>query len=340
MFLETLSNLPGVSGDEGRVRQAIIEILKDHPLEMKRDHLGNLFFRKKSPVQEPRLMLTAHMDEVGLMIVSVDKSGHLKFRTVGGIDARVLAGKRVKVGPDAVLGVIGVKPVHLQKPGEPQKPYEIEQMTIDIGAKNNEEADKYVKIGDYATYDSVFTPLGVGYFRGKAFDNRAGCAVLIELLLDPDTPAFDAVFTVQEEIGSRGALVAAYTLKPKRALVLEGTVAADTPGTDQAQSSTILGGGPAISTMDRSVIVDREMLRELIATAGAAGIPFQFRRFTGGATDAGAIALSREGVKAALLSVPCRYIHSPHSVLKESDFYDTVNLARTWLQTESGPKQY
>jgi len=332
VFLETLYNLPGISGDEGKVRRAIADILQDQPLEIKRDSLGNLFVRNKIAAKTARVMLSAHMDEVGLMVMSVEKSGHLKFRTIGGIDQRVLVAKRVRVGSDAVPGVIGIKPIHLHKPGDLRKPYEAEQLSIDIGARNKEEAEKFVKIGDYVSFDSTFTPMGDGYFRGKAFDNRAGCTVLLELLLNPDTPAVDAVFTVQEEIGSRGALVAAYTLKPQRAVVLEGTAAADTPGTDRAQSSTTLGAGPAISIMDRSVIVDRGMLRELISAADSAGIPYQFRQFTGGATDAGAIALSREGVKASLLSVPCRYIHSPHSVLKESDLISTVQLVQAWLQ--------
>lgn len=336
MFLETLSNLPGVSGDEGRVRRAISEMLQDQPLQLKTDSIGNLFVRKGDLAKGPRVMLSAHMDEVGLMVMAVEKSGHLKFRPVGTIDERVLAAKQVRVGPEGIPGVIGAKAVHLQKPGERQKPYEADQLTIDIGARSKEEAERYVQVGDYVSFDSSFIPLGEGYFRGKAFDDRAGCAVLLELLMDRDVPPFDAVFTVQEEVGSRGALVAAYHLQPQRALVLEGTVAADTPGTDHEQSSTVLGDGPAISIMDRSVIVDREMLRELIHTAETANIPYQFRRFTGGGTDAGAIALTREGVKAALVSVPCRYIHSPYSVLKESDFHGTVALVRSWLQAGCG----
>ncbi len=332
MFLETLSNLPGVSGDETRVRRAIVEILQDQPLVLQCDTMGNLYVRKKGSARDSRIMLTAHMDEVGLMVVAVEKSGHLKFKPVGSIDSRVLAAKRVKVGPDAIPGVIGVKAVHLQKPGERRKPFTEDQLSIDIGASSREEALKYVRVGDYVTFDSTFTAVGEGYFRGKAFDDRVGCAVLLELLLDPDTPPFDAVFTVQEEIGSRGALVAAYKLQPQRALVLEGTAAADTPGIESEQSSTVLGAGPAISIMDSSVIVDREMLRELVHTAEAAGIPYQYRRFTGASTDAGAIALSREGVKAAVVSVPCRYIHSPHGLLKESDFAHTVALVKNWLQ--------
>ncbi|MEW5785805.1 MAG: M42 family peptidase [Bacillota bacterium] len=331
MLLEKLANLRGVSGDEGCVRRAIKELLQDSPVTIKTDSIGNLFVRKEGSRQGCRLMLAAHMDEVGLMVTAVEKSGHLKFNPVGGIDSRILVAKRVRIGAQGIPGVIGAKAIHLQKPGERNKPYEVEDMYIDIGVKKKEEAEKLAKVGDYVSFDSTCSKIGDGYWRGKAFDDRAGCAVLLELLLDPQLDGFDAVFTVQEEIGSRGALTAAYTLRPERALVIEGTAAADTPGTDREASSTTLGAGPALSVMDRSIIVDRTMLQELINAAQSAAIPFQFRRFTGGATDAGAVALTGEGVKAAVVSVPCRYIHSPHSVLKESDLQSTAALVKAWL---------
>jgi tetrahedral aminopeptidase len=331
VLLAELSNLSGVSGDEARVRRAIIEQLQGQPLDIAVDRIGNLLVRREGPRDGPRVMLAAHMDEVGLMVMAVENSGHLKFKAVGGIDARVLVAKRVFVGPRGVPGVIGAKAVHLQKPGERKKPYEEDQLYIDIGAGSREEAEKHVNPGDYVSFDAACVPLGEGRLRGKAFDDRAGCAVLLELLLDRECPAFDAAFTVQEEVGGRGAIVAAYSLQPARALVLEGTAAADTPGIDPDQSSTILGNGPAISIMDRSVIVDRGMMKELIEAAGSAGVPWQFRRFTGGGTDAGPISLAREGVKAAVVSVPCRYIHSPHSVLQESDLHATTALVKEWL---------
>lgn len=335
MYLEQLSNLSGVSGDEGKVRRAIAGLLRKHPLEISADSIGNLLVRKEGRRRAAGVMLAAHMDEVGLMVVSVEKSGHLKFKAVGGIDSRVLVAKSVLVGPQGIPGVIGTRAVHLQKPGERKKPYEIEHLYIDIGAKNREEAEKHVRIGTYVSFDSTFMNIGDGCHVGKAFDDRAGCSVLLELLLDPGCPGFDAAFTVQEEIGLRGAQVAAYTLMPQKALALEGTAAADTPGTENENSSTMLGKGPAISIMDRSLMVDREILQGLIGAAESAGLNYQFRRFTGGATDAGAIALSGEGARAGVVSVPCRYIHSPRSVIKESDLKDTVSLVSRWLELQT-----
>lgn len=333
MFLEILSNLPGVSGNENSVRQAIIERLQGHALEWQTDTMGNLLVRKNgSSSRSRRVMLAAHMDEVGLMVTSIEKSGHLKFRPVGGIDSRVLVSKRVRVGDDGIPGVIGSKAIHLQKPEERQKPFELDQLYIDIGAKNKEEAEKHVQIGAYAFFDTECISFGDGCLRGKAFDDRAGCAVLMELLLEKGGPSFDAAFTVQEEVGLRGARVAAYALQPQLALAVEATAAADTPDTGKERSATLLGSGPAISFMDRTLIVNREIFQSLIKAGEKAKIPFQFRRFTSGGTDAGAISLSGEGVKAGVVAVPCRYIHSPCSVLKESDLQHTVTLVRAWLE--------
>ncbi len=333
MFLEKLSNLPGVSGSEKAVRQAIIEELRGHPLEWQTDTMGNLLVRKKgNSSRSRRIMLAAHMDEVGLMVASIEKSGHLRFRPVGGIDSRVLVSKRVRLGNEGIPGVIGSKAIHLQKREEWQKPFELDQLYIDIGARNREEAEKYVQIGAYGSFDTECISFGEGCLRGKAFDDRAGCAVLLELLLEKDSPGFDAAFTVQEEVGLRGARVAAYTLRPELALAVEATSAADTPDIPDERSSTVLGSGPAISFMDRSIIIDREIFQSLIAAGEKAGVPFQLRRFTGGGTDAGAIALSREGVRAGVVALPCRYIHSPCCVLKKSDFEHTVTLVRSWLE--------
>ncbi|HOB86102.1 MAG TPA: M42 family metallopeptidase [Bacillota bacterium] len=332
MYLEELSNLPGVSGDEGQVRQALLKYLQEQPGEVRVDALGNVLVRRKAPPGGKRIMLTAHMDEVGLMVTSIEKSGHLRFEAVGMLDPRVLVAKGVRVGREGIPGVIGSKAIHLQKPDERRKPYQLEQLFIDIGAKNKEEAEKLVSPGDYVSFAGTFTPLGEGYYRGKAFDDRAGCSVLLELLLEYPHLAFDAAFTVQEEVGSRGAAVAAYSLNPDKAVVLEGTSAADIPGTDPEGSATRLGEGPAITFMDQSVIADRGLVRELVRAAEGAGLPYQYRRFTGGQTDAGAVSLAREGVPCTVVSVPCRYIHSPHCLLQERDLKLTVDLIRAWLE--------
>ena len=338
MFLELLSNLPGVSGDEGRVRRAIADILTresppDSALTLRTDPLGNLLVHKPGRSPGPRIMLSAHMDEVGLMVTSVEKNGSLRFKPVGGIDPRVLVSKPVRVGAKLIPGVIGCKAIHLQKPEERKKPYTREQLYIDIGVKEREEALGLISPGDYVSFDSTLVSLGSDHFRGKAFDDRAGCAVLLELLLSDCRCSFDAAFTVQEEVGSRGALVAAYSLRPEEAIVIEGTVAADTPGTASDFSVTRLGLGPALSFMDGTFIAHRGLWQQLASVAEKNKIPFQQRQFAGGGTDAGAIALSREGVKTAAVSVPCRYIHSPHSVLKKSDLKNTVALIKSWLDS-------
>ncbi len=331
--LAELSNLRGVSGAETEVRSYLADRLEEGRLEIRVDSIGNLLVRKGRK-KGKRIMLSAHMDEVGLMIMAVEKNGLLRFKAVGGIDSRVLVAKRLRVGRHELPGVIGTKPIHLQKQGEQDKPYREDALYIDCAFKNREEASDYLKIGEYATFDVKCAAISNNALRGKAFDDRAGCLVLLSLLLEKNGLSFDAAFTVQEEVGTRGAQIAAYTMEPDRALVVEATAAADTPETEQELSSTILGQGPAISLMDSTVMVDRRLRTELTVAAEKAGISYQYRRFTGAGTDGGAIAYSRSGVKTAVLSIPCRYLHSPHSVLYESDLQSTIDLIRSWLEEQ------
>ncbi len=331
-MLAELSSLHGVSGNEGKVRSFLLEKLGELDIETAVDTMGNLFVRKGRAKGGPGIMLSAHMDEVGLMIMSIQKNGLLRFKPVGSIDSRMLVSKRMRIGSQALPAVIGVKPFHLQKPGEREKPFDEESLYLDAGFNNSDEAEKQVAIGDYVSFDSSFTALGDGFYRGKAFDNRVGCLILLELLLENNNLVFDAAFTVQEEVGTRGAAVAAYTLQPQIALVVETTAASDTPETEKDAVSTMLGAGPAISIMDRTIMVSRKMREQLVESAEKAGISYQYRRFTGAGTDAGAIALSREGVQTAVISVPCRYIHSPLCILQEKDLKETISLIRNWLE--------
>ena len=336
MYLEKLSNIPGVSGDEGEVRRFIREALPRRGITLQTDAMGNLLVRKGSRrrlTRAPRIMLSAHMDEVGLMVSSIEKTGHLRFKKVGGIDDRVLVSKPVIVGRDKLPGVIGAKAIHLQKPEERKKTLEVEQLFIDIGAVNREEAEKAVKIGDYVSFDTSCVRLGEDCYMGKAFDDRAGCSILLELLRCKDTPPFMAAFTVQEEVGLRGAAVASYTLEPDLALVLESTAAVDLPEIKEHRHLTSLGGGTAISFMDGSVIVERGLLEGMIKLAEEKKIPYQLRRFTGGGTDAGSISTGRGGGKTAVISVPCRYIHAPSSILNGGDYRSTADLARAFLDS-------
>ena len=333
MILNKLSEARGVSGNEVEVRRIIRREAKKHADEITMDALGNLIAVRHGTSDLPRLMVAAHMDEVGLMVSSIEKNGLLRFRKVGGIDDRVLPSATVRVGKDGVPGVIGAKPVHVQKPGERKKIITFDNMFIDIGAESKEQAEKSVELGDYATFDTQFSKMGDDRVKGKAFDDRAGCAQLLDLLAaDHQVPLY-AAFTVQEEIGLRGARVAAYRIDPDLALVLEGTTCADVPGAVEHGYSTTLGEGPALGLMDRTSIAHPGMLRELIRLAGEEDIPYQFRRSLAGGNDAGPIHLTRSGVPAATVSTPCRYIHSPVSMMKQSDYDDGLRLLKAFLHS-------
>jgi putative aminopeptidase FrvX len=340
MILKALSEAVGVSGDEGNVRALVLDTVQEHVDEVKVDALGNVLLLKRGTGRPSsagpgsrrlRVMLDAHMDEVGLMVVGHDSDGFLRVRTVGGIDPRLLPGAILQVGPERIPGVIGVKPIHLLRGDEGQKVSKIDDLVVDIGARSKEEAQKLAPLGTYAAFATQFRELGPTV-SGKAFDDRAGCAVLVELLRG-ERFAFDlhAVFAVQEEVGLRGARVAAYAVDPDCAFALEGTVADDIPKDKDVSPTTELGKGPAITVMDHSFIADRRLVRLLTDTAKELGIPYQFKQPNVGGTDSGAIHRAREGVPSVTVAVPCRYIHSPVALLSLDDFENTVRLMREAL---------
>jgi endoglucanase len=341
-LLEQLSNLHGVSGDEGEVRRFLGARLRDRVDELSSDPLGNAIAIKR-PQSEGgviaglRVMVTAHMDEVGLMITDIDNNGLLHFAKVGGVNERVLPASAVLVGAKRVPGVIGMKPIHLLRPDERQRIPEITSLTIDIGASNKEEAERLVKKGDYASFATTFTNLG-STVRGKAFDDRAGCAILTELLDDSYPFTFCGVFASQEEVGSRGATVATYRLAPHIVIALEGTVCDDLPKKKDVSHTSVLGGGPVITVMDKSLISDRMLVDLLRDTAHAHNIPFQIKQPMVGSTDAGAAQTIRAGVRAVVVAVPCRYIHSPASIASIEDYNNTLALLRHAL-TKLGTDQ-
>ncbi|MCB0211170.1 MAG: M20/M25/M40 family metallo-hydrolase [Anaerolineae bacterium] len=345
MILETLSNAFGVSSVENDVRKIIVDAVKDRADSWRVDTMGNLFVTRNHRLETEapplKVMIAAHMDEVGFMISEIKSNGLLKFNAVGGFDQRVLLGKAVVVGQDRVPGVISLKPVHLLKRSERDKVGSIDSMSIDIGATG--DSNGKVKAGDFATFATQFAYLGnhpgepspdKGLVKGKAFDDRAGCAVLIELLKGDYPVDIVGVFTVQEEIGLRGARVAAYAVDPDVAFVLECTAADDLPRLDETADEGFprLGDGPAITVMDRSFIADRRLVDHLIATAQAEALPYQFKRPGIGGTDAGAVHQTREGVSSVVVSVPARYIHAPAAVLDLTDFWNTVKLLTAALK--------
>lgn len=332
MWLSELSPLPGVSGDEGRVRDRIIEALRGHVDRMWVDSLGNLFALKGAQLPGPRLLVCAHMDEVGLIVTSIEDDGTLRFQNVGGIDARVLPGIFVRVGDDLAPGVIGTKPIHLKKASEREKVIDADALYIDIGAKSRSDAEKRVAPGAYASFWTEYEEWPSGLAKGKAFDDRVGCAILIELLLQaqPNAPLI-AAFTVQEELGLRGAQVVAEAVQPQAALVLEGTTCADIPLSEPHGESTRLGDGPALTLADAHTIAHPGMVKALMRTAEAAQIPFQWKRTLFGGTDAGALQYSGPGIPTGIVSVPCRYIHTPAALLSLSDVAHTQRLVQSFV---------
>ena len=339
MLLEDLSNLSGVSGNEDIIRDYIINQVAPFCDSVKTDRAGNVLALVRAqvrtvPGQEEsvknvkKVMLAAHMDEVGFIVKGIDKNGNLKFMTVGGIDPKVLPGCRVLVGDNDIKGVIGAKAIHLQSEAEFKKTFSIESLRIDIGCENRKQAEKLVEPGDYVVFDTVFEEFGQDLYSGKAFDDRVGCAILIELLKNMKRPEFDLFicFSVKEEIGLMGAKILANEIKPDIAIIVEGTTCADMPGVEQGQASSRINKGPVLAFMDGASVSDKELNGLIIKTAEQNHIPYQFKTTITGGNDAAAIQRNAAGAQVASISVPCRYIHSPVGVISRQDYDDTFYL--------------
>jgi putative aminopeptidase FrvX len=331
LLLEELSNAFGPSGCEDEVRRILARALRDKVDRLQTDALGNLIAFKQGTGREPRLkvMVDAHTDEVGLMITRIEKSGLLGFRIVGGIDERLLLAKGVVIGQKRLPGVIAAPPIHLTKAEARRQVLTVDQLAIDIGAGSEDEAKELVKIGDYAVFGTRFQVLsedGLRTVKGKAFDDRMGCTVAAALADGEYRVDLYLSFDAQEEVGLRGAKVAAHRIGPDLAFALEGTVCDDIPRKVDVSPTTELGKGPAITLMDRSFVADRRLVRLLIETAEANGLPYQFKQPGVGSTDAGAIHLSKAGVPAVTVAVPCRYIHAPVSLASRNDLDHAIAL--------------
>ncbi len=331
-ILKKLTALDGVSGEETPVRDFILSHIKDIVDDYRIDNLGNLITYKKGTGKGPRVMLDAHMDEVGLMITHINSDGLLKFQTIGGIEPRVLVGKRVRVGEKGIPGVIGFKPIHLQDSGERNGAVNKKKLTIDIGAKDRDQAEEKVEVGDYAVFSYDPVEFGDNKLMAKALDDRVGCAVLMELLKGRYECDIYGCFTVQEEVGLKGAKTSSFQVMPDMALILEGTTCYDVPDTQEQNMSTRCGKGPALTVMDRSVIADREFVRLIAEVADTYHIPYQYKQTISGGTNAGRIQVNGTGVKVAVMAIPCRYIHTPVSVMDKSDFNHMLALAHKVLE--------
>lgn len=329
--LEKLSNACGVAGREEEVRSLIQKFLKPYVDEIKEDKLGNVIAVKKGKKNGPRVMLAGHMDEIGLLVKTISKEGFLQFMKIGGIDDRVLLAQKVMVytekGP--LHGIIGSKPPHIQKEDERKRVIASDELFIDIGARSQEEARKTgVKVGDPVGFDVKFARIGKDIVIGKAFDDRIGCAALVEVMkrLEKTECTVYAVGTVQEEVGCRGAMTSAYGIYPDVGIALDVTIAGDMPGVKEAEAPMKLGKGPALSVADYGLITHPKVLRLLVDAAEENKIPYQLEAGLPGGTDASRISLAKEGVPSGTISVPTRYIHSPTSLLSLTDVENTVKL--------------
>ena len=331
MLLKRLTEASGVSGNEKEVRNIILNEIKDFVDEVKVDRLGNIIAYKKGKNNFKKLMVTAHMDEVGLMVTDIDDIGLLKFTTVGGIDKRILISKPVIVGKDKILGVIGAKPIHLQKKEEWENALNIDQLYIDIGVNTKEAAEKLVNIGDYVAFDSQYIEFGENLAKAKALDNRVGCSLLVELIKEIKDVDFYGIFTVMEEIGLVGAGPAAYKVNPDLGIILEGTLCYDIPKLDQHLVPTILNKGPAISLVDRTTLFNIDFRKQIVRIAEENNIPYQYRKTAMGGNDSGKIHTAKEGSITTTISVPCRNIHSPTSVMSKNDYENTFKLLKAIL---------
>jgi putative aminopeptidase FrvX len=335
--LEKLCNACGVTGREEEVRNLMVELLKPLADKVVVDKLENVVALKKGTKNAPKVMLAAHMDEIGLMVKNITKEGFLQFAKMGGIDDRILLAQKVVVftskGP--IDGIVGSKPPHIQKEEERKKILAFDELFIDVGAENKEDAAKKgVKVGDAIGFDQKYRKIGNDTVIGKAFDDRVGCAVMIEalkLLRKTDCTVY-AVGTVQEEVGLRGAGTAAFSIEPDVAIALDVTVAGDVPGVREFDTTIKMGKGPALTVTDSGLITHPKVMRLLLETAEETKIPYQLETGLMGTTDAARISMTREGVPSGTISIGTRYIHSPIGMLSLKDAEDSAKLTAAAIE--------
>lgn len=343
--LQKLSEVVGVSGFETGARDLIRNEIEPLVDEAWVDPLGNLLAIRKGKKEHPRILLDAHVDEIGFIVRYIHDDGFLRLTPIGGWDPRILPGHRVVLQPygqsprDRLFGVIGATPPHLTTPKQRENVIAMDDLYVDLGLSTKKSVEAMgIRVGTPLTIWQPFIQLPDDMVSGKAFDDRVGCLVIIETLrrlekTHDHTATIAVNFAVAEEVGGRGAHTGAYTLEPDVALALECTSAGDTPGIPKHLSPTQIGKGPAITIADRSLIVHPKVLSTLEGAAKKQKISYQYKQPLGGGTDGGPISQSRHGVPTGVVSVPCRYIHSAISLLRLSDIAATIDLVNSFIQT-------
>lgn len=327
-MLKKITDLSGVTSWEDEVSAYIASLAKPICDSVETDSMGNLYCFKKGRKSDKKIMLSAHMDEVGFLVNDITDDGYLKFSAIG-IDSRILLGLRVFVGKNKIPGVIGIKAVHLTTPEERRSPVKAKDMYIDIGADSKEEAEILAEKGDFIAFDSDFVEFGENKIKAKALDDRAGCAALLKLMEEADFE-YDTwyVFTVQEEAGLRGGMVAARKLLPDLFIALETTTCSDIPDAENGMNVTTQRKGVALSFMDGRFMADRKLVSTLLDLGKRKGIACQLKSFASGGNETRAAQMVGGGTVAATLSIPTRYLHSPVSVMDKADYDAMYALAK------------
>ena len=329
---KTLCDLPGTSGRERAVTDAIEKIVREYTSDITRDPLGNLIVRAKGARRSKKtIMLAAHTDEVGFMVSGIDDSGLLSLVGVGGLYGHTLAGCQLTLPRSGLHGVLGLAPIHLRKENHDAVP-KLDSMYLDIGASSREQAEKYVRLGDCVVFDKQLCKMGDGYMLGKAIDDRLGCAIMLSLLKKGLPCDATLAFTVQEELGLRGARTAAFAIKPYTAIVLDVGGGADNAGFEGPAKIAMQDAGPIISFMDGATVYDAELYENAGRIADENGIPHQTKTRASGGTDAGAIHTTGCGARVLGLSVCGRNIHTEASSVSIADAENTLALTRLCME--------
>ena len=329
-LLKDLCLLNGTSGDEKSVRDFIISKLPED-CEYTVDPMGNLIVNKKGEIEpENKVALFAHMDEVGFIVTYITDDGFVNVANVGGIDNSALFGKKLTI--NGHVGVAGAKAIHQCSGDEAKKIPEITDVSVDFGFESREEAEKYISLGDFGYFKSDFVEFGNDMIKSKALDDRLGCAIMLELLQEKSKINYTCVFTVQEEVGTRGAIASAYTVKPDYAIVIETTTASDIPDTPENKKVCKVGKGAVVSFMDRGTIYNKDLYKKAREIAEEKGIANQTKTVVAGGNDASAIHKSAGGIKTVAVSLPCRYIHSSASVGSKADMESVKALTIALLE--------
>lgn len=327
-FAKDLTSLQGISSREDEVRNYIIDKIKDEKsCSYTVDNLGNLIVEKKGKkTPKNKIMIDAHMDEVGMIVCYITDDGFIKFHTVGGINEKVIIGRSVKV--NGLTGVVGIKPIHLTDKDKKKDIPSADDLYIDIGASSKEEVEKYVELGDSVYFDSDWVEFGENgdFIKAKALDDRFGCAMMLDMILSEQEYDLVFTFTVQEEVGLRGAGAVTNRVRPDYAIVLECTTASDISGIENEKKVCSLSNGAVISFMDGATVYLKDVYKRAMAVAKENGIKAQTKTMIAGGNNAGRIHSSAEGVKCASISLPCRYLHSPSCVINKGDVREVKEM--------------